>query len=205
MQYYSDYSKVYTQAICDALNQGGFTTPVYNEKFIPEKLLSLTDLLEGSVVYYSEVYNYLSQKGLVNTGRCPFTGETIDFSFPSYTFFDRKVYVSNKGFEIMKKESDEKFEKITGIPAPTRPASKSNSKGCYIATVCYGSANAPEVVSLKNFRDRFLNKYFLGRTFIKIYYLTSPRIASYLKNKPKTNSFIRKFFLNNIVRVIKKL
>lgn len=64
--------------------------------------------------------------------------------------------------------------------------------GCYIATMVYGSYEAPEVMTLRNFRDEVLKKHFLGRLFIGFYYLTSPRVVSLTKNSPRINRFFKK-------------
>ena len=66
----------------------------------------------------------------------------------------------------------------------TAPAKK---EGCYIATAVYGSYDAPEVMTLRRFRD----ESFLGRMFIQIYYTLSPPIAKRLKNAHKINRFVR--------------
>ena len=46
--------------------------------------------------------------------------------------------------------------------------------GCYVATMSYGSYDAPQVMILRNFRDRFLQNYGWGRSFISWYYANSP-------------------------------
>lgn len=201
MQYYSDYSKQYVKAICNALNEAGFKTPIYKQDFTPENISSITDLLEGSVVYSAAMYDYLSQRGLVNTGRCPFTGESIDFAGPNYSFFDRKVYVSKRGFDIMQRESAIEYEKVMGQPKPTKPVS---GGGCYIATVCYGDPFAPEVESLRIFRDRFLMRRSAGKLFVKFYYFTSPLVAAFLSTRPRLNKFVRDYILRRIINLIKK-
>ena len=55
-------------------------------------------------------------------------------------------------------------------------------KVCYIATMVYEDINHPKVELLRQFRDDVLNKYFLGRNFIKYYYKYSPRVVEKLKN-----------------------
>lgn len=64
--------------------------------------------------------------------------------------------------------------------------------GCYIATMVYGSYDAPEVMTLRNFRDEVLKKYFLGRLFISLYYLTSPQVVRLTKNSPGINRYFKK-------------
>ena len=42
--------------------------------------------------------------------------------------------------------------------------------GCFIATAVYGDINAPEVQTLREFRDNVLKKRRLGRAAVKVYY-----------------------------------
>jgi hypothetical protein len=51
--------------------------------------------------------------------------------------------------------------------------SGSNS-GCYVATMVYGSYDAPEVMVLRRFRDQTLSRSKAGRAFIGWYYSWSP-------------------------------
>jgi len=73
--------------------------------------------------------------------------------------------------------------------------------GCYIATAVYGSYNSPEVRVLRKFRDAYLEKRFLGRKFIILYYKYSPNMANELKNKKKLNSLVRKI-LDIIIKIL---
>jgi len=75
------------------------------------------------------------------------------------------------------------------------------SKGCYIATAVYNSYDAPEVLSLRRFRDEILSTSILGRLFIKLYYFFSPPVAKRLKKTPHINMFIRKI-LDKIVEKV---
>ena len=54
---------------------------------------------------------------------------------------------------------------------------RSGSGGCYIATCVYGSYEAPQVMTLRRFRDRWLAKRPAGRAFIKAYYAISPGVV----------------------------
>lgn len=47
----------------------------------------------------SDTYNFLNNKGLLNTGYCPITGEKIDNSM-NYNIYNRKVFLSKKGIEV---------------------------------------------------------------------------------------------------------
>ena len=72
----------------------------------------------------------------------------------------------------------------------------------YIATMVYEDINHPKVELLRQFRDDVLNKYFLGRNFIKYYYKYSPRVVEKLKNCKKINYSI-KWFLDIFIKIIK--
>ena len=75
--------------------------------------------------------------------------------------------------------------------------------GCYIATMAYGDYDHPQVMELRKFRDEFLNKSVLGRSFIRFYYKNSPLLVQRLKDKPKTNDIIRTL-LDQLIRIIRK-
>jgi len=63
--------------------------------------------------------------------------------------------------------------------------------GCYIATAVYGSYDAPEVMTLRCFRDDTLAKNIFGRLFIRFYYWVSPIIAKKLNKKTGINRFVK--------------
>lgn len=62
---------------------------------------------------------------------------------------------------------------------------------CYIATAVYGSYHAPEVVTLRTFRDDVLKNSLPGRLFIKAYYALSPPVADYLVEVETLNTWVR--------------
>lgn len=80
---------------------------------------------------------------------------------------------------------------------------EASSKRCYVATATYQNAYHPNVVILRDFRDRYLRKHFLGRCFIYCYY----KIGKYLALFPEHITFVRnasKVFLDWIVLKIVK-
>ncbi len=80
----------------------------------------------------------------------------------------------------------------------------SNSGGsCYVATMVYGSYDAPEVLVLRKFRDNFLQKFYLGRFFIKTYYKYSPHFVKRFQNHENVHKSIR-FILNGFVKFLSK-
>lgn len=78
------------------------------------------------------------------------------------------------------------------------PAKK---KGCYIATAVYGSYNAPEVWTLRRYRDGTLGQSVFGRLFIRVYYALSP-LAIRLFGKTKAfNGFWKKTLDKKVARL----
>lgn len=77
--------------------------------------------------------------------------------------------------------------------------------GCFIATAVYDSAESPEVLLLRQFRDEYLKKHSLGRAFIKNYYIYSPSIASYIKKRAYLKVLVKYILISPIVRIVKKI
>ncbi|OQX10732.1 MAG: hypothetical protein BWK80_45430 [Desulfobacteraceae bacterium IS3] len=72
----------------------------------------------------------------------------------------------------------------------------SEKKGkCYIATMVYGDYDSPEVLRLRNFRDRVLICSGFGRLFIRFYYRYSPIFVAKFGRMEWAKNVIR-FFLN---------
>ena len=92
--------------------------------------------------------------------------------------------------------------KITLYRTASYNAGGNSSEGCYIATVVYGSYEAPEVLILRKFRDTFLKRHLVGNVFISLYYFVSPPIAKILKGENMVNNVIKKI-LDGFVMMIK--
>lgn len=73
--------------------------------------------------------------------------------------------------------------------------------GCYIATAVYGSDVCDEVFALRRFRDECLAKHFVGRWFIRLYYIVSP----YLVEKIDRSSRIKILIKNLLDSVVKRI
>ena len=57
------------------------------------------------------------------------------------------------------------------------------SVGCFVATAVYGDYDAPQVLSLRRFRDRTLARSAPGRAFIALYYRAGPVLAKFMRSK----------------------
>lgn len=80
--------------------------------------------------------------------------------------------------------------KVDYMAAPTGK-STNKKEGCYIATAVYGSYDAPQVMTLRRYRDEILRATAFGRWFIRAYYRLSPPVAEKLKNAKHINKFVR--------------
>ncbi len=77
------------------------------------------------------------------------------------------------------------------------------TKGCFIATATYESADTYEVLLLRKFRDNVLKRSFGGRLLIFIYYSCSPYIAEIVENSRIIKLVARKF-LDKLVKFIER-
>lgn len=76
--------------------------------------------------------------------------------------------------------------------SPASNSSTGSGEGCYIATCVYGSYDAPEVLTLRRFRDEILKKHRLGRAFIRCYYAISPHLVKRFGKSEWFHRFWRK-------------
>ena len=96
------------------------------------------------------------------------------------------------------------------VPDPSRAVGcggekiKGGDGGCFIATACYHSCYAPEVVELRRFRDETLRRSMAGRAFIRLYYVLSPAIARWLKRRPRISAAVRRSVLDRLVATISR-
>ena len=69
---------------------------------------------------------------------------------------------------------------------------QAENKQCFIATACYGSPNAPEVLVLRLFRDLLLEPHALGRGVMRAYYRASPAPAAAIARRPWLRDQVRR-------------
>jgi hypothetical protein len=71
----------------------------------------------------------------------------------------------------------------TPMPGATTGAQTGRDRRCFIASTVYGQ-EAPETEVLRAWRDRVLMRTVLGRGFVRLYYVLSPRIAAFVGSRP---------------------
>jgi hypothetical protein len=79
----------------------------------------------------------------------------------------------------------------------------STASYCFIATAAYGTPMADDVLALREFRDKYLMRNYLGREFVQNYYRYSPPIAKFISNRPILKRITR-FLLKPLVMLAKK-
>ena len=77
--------------------------------------------------------------------------------------------------------------------------------GCFIATAVYGTPLAPEINTLRDFRDNILLSSKTGEKFVCFYYRFSPPIANFISKHRLLKICIREFFINPSVKVVRLL
>ena len=88
-----------------------------------------------------------------------------------------------------------KYKKLT----ETNSSTGSNSE-CFIATAAYGDNLHWKIDVLRSWRDKSLTKNKFGRSFIRLYYSTSPPVAKIIEKSSILRVIVR-FFLNPIVKI----
>lgn len=79
-----------------------------------------------------------------------------------------------------------------------------DQEGCFIATTCYGSPLAQEVVLLQEYRDKVLRHRWAGRLIIELYYAMSPPIARFLQRHSHARHFVRTVILTPIIFLVNR-
>lgn len=99
----------------------------------------------------------------------------------------------------------EAVEKGQEIKKAAMSQEKSPEKsGCFIATAVYGDIMAPEVVCLRQYRDKILTLTTTGRAFIKLYYFVSPPLAAIVGKSRVLKIVIRTIILKPVVTKLKR-
>jgi len=83
-----------------------------------------------------------------------------------------------------------------------KPVEGGGTTGCFIATAVYGYEAAPEVITLRDFRDNVLLSSKVGRAFVVLYYFFSPPVARLLNANLLLRNIVRKAVVQPIVNLV---
>jgi len=102
-------------------------------------------------------------------------------------------YFVSRAYDIYGNESENSVELLYEPSSSNSVATTSSISGggCFIATASYGSTMEPHVKLLRQFRDRFLLKNVMGRTFVRLYYQYSPPIADFISGHESLRMIVR--------------
>src|SRR5690554_3881075 len=151
-QYRFDDIKPYKQT--NIKLSGLITSTKYSTNDVYKNKIYLSD--EGDK--YQELYKYLIES--IGSYRYSFLRE----------FKERKLYWLKKTVDLNERPLLKTFEWEEHIFKKfiVKPESTSkNNEGCYIATMVYENYDHPNVILLREFRDKKLNPNYLGKIFIK--------------------------------------
>jgi len=90
----------------------------------------------------------------------------------------------------VREEADEFFEELLG------------DIDCFIATAAYGTGEAEEIQTLREFRDEFLLKNPGGELLVLVYYRVSPPIAQVIAYNMRLKSVVRRGFIDPVVGLL---
>ena len=108
-----------------------------------------------------------------------------------------------------------KFKSVFSCPSCHQPVplslqtlsvrKRASKKGCFIATAVYGTPQAPEVLTLRRFRDDVLENCAVGKAFVQLYYRLSPPIAHALTRHNTLRDMVRRAVVGPLVRIAVRL
>ena len=139
--------------------------------------------VEGYRVYYGTSSYYYTF--VVDAGDQ--TVITISGLLPGVTYFFSATAYSTTGDESF--FSGEIAYTVPGLGSS--PSGSGGGGGCFIATAAYGSYLAPEVMTLRDFRDRVLLTSRAGQAFVEGYYRISPPVAAFIADHESLKLAVR--------------
>ena len=96
--------------------------------------------------------------------------------------------------------------KISGeklLEEERKPIRVRGVSGGFIATAAYGTPLYENIAVLRDFRDEYLITNPIGRTFVEIYYTTSPPIADVIRENEVLRTIVREGLVKPLVYIAK--
>lgn len=135
----------------------------------------------GSTTTTASTY-FLNTKvsGLTNGTKYYFMIANLDAA-NNLTYFSSPTYLADSQGTTVDDHSS----------TPAQVVGLLDDQKCFIATAAYGSWMSPEVVSFRQFRNRFLLPYSFGKKIVHFYYDKSPPLAQYIAQHETLRSIAR--------------
>ncbi len=193
---------------------------------LPEKASQLVDRAGPPLTVISRVMgdrdpDYLNLSDIVSSnaiGMCvEFLKWVVDDANRTFSNNDsaRRIVMQNAVMKVrapflkietldMKSETRSNLRDIRqniGITSQSGSSASSTSSGCYIATMVYGTYDAPQVKVLRRYRDEVLLKSLIGTGFVKLYYFISPSLVEKTRKMTSVKSIIRSLLDKVIVQL----
>jgi hypothetical protein len=143
-------------------------------------------MVTGYRLYYgTSSGNYMNYIDAGNRTDCTVTGLDAGTTY----YFAATAYTGT-GYESI--FSNETLYTLPGTaPSPSRGSTSGGGGGCFIATAAWDSWLAPEVVSLREFRDRYLLTNSPGQAFVEWYCRVSPPVAAFIAEHEALKTAVR--------------
>lgn len=94
---------------------------------------------------------------------------------------DDRVKCKHCGKRMVPRVQFSKGEPVGRLCPFCMKSQESQGGGCFIATAAFDGESHPTIAILREFRDRRLLKFGMGRKFASTYYSTSPHLAKWLE------------------------
>jgi hypothetical protein len=154
-------------------------TPTYCA--IPINTAGYADLSFQSKTEIQTSLNESSLDGLTNDTQYMFTAAVVD-----------ETSIVSRFIKLAPATAQEITDYQTQYTAmPGEVVGLLDNKKCFIATAAYGSQMEPQVELLRQFRNRVLSKFSLGKQFIRFYYKNSPPLAAFIAEHDTLRSITR--------------
>ncbi len=135
-----------------------------------------SDVIGYKVYYGQSSGSYSTTVDVGNYTSCVISGLDIDETYYSVV----------TAYDTSEDESAYSDEITYTVPANSINGSDGgdgdDGGSCFIATAAYGSYIEPDVMILREFRDKYLLANDFGKAFVRFYYRTSPPVADYIRN-----------------------
>jgi hypothetical protein len=152
--------------------------------------------ISGYKVYFGKASgHYSSVIDVGNHAACLITGldagVTYFFACTDYNSTGIESSFSNEIVYTVPVANPAPSPSPASSPASSTSSSSGGGGGCFIATAAYGSYLAPEVMALREFRDRYLLTHGPGQAFVDGYYRISPPVATFIAEHEALKTAVR--------------